>query len=64
MGLPQADGADRSLKAWEPIAASMPLTMLRNGAADVASKANIVIAQALLHIARQGAARLPPNDSD
>ena len=49
------------LRAWEPIAASIPLTMLRNGATDVSENANVVIAQALLHIARQGAGA-PPSE--
>jgi hypothetical protein len=43
------------LAAWEPIAAMMPLTVLKNGATDVSSNANVVIAQGLLHIARLGA---------
>jgi len=43
------------LRAWEPIAASMPLMMLKNGAVDVARNANVVIAQGLLHIARESA---------
>jgi hypothetical protein len=50
---------DRLLRAWEPIAASMPLMMLKNGAMDVASNANVVIAQALLHIARQNGGETP-----
>ncbi|MFK4446458.1 hypothetical protein ABH944_006651 [Caballeronia udeis] len=41
------------LRAWEPVAASMPLTMLKNGATDVSSNANVVIAQGLLHIVRE-----------
>lgn len=40
------------LKAWEPIAASMPLMVLKNGAVDVSHDANVVIAHGLLHIAR------------
>ncbi|MCX4156151.1 MULTISPECIES: hypothetical protein [Paraburkholderia] len=40
------------LKASEPIAASMPLMVPKNSAVDVAHDANVVIAQALLHIAR------------
>ncbi|WP_153140794.1 hypothetical protein [Paraburkholderia agricolaris] len=40
------------LRAWEPIAASMPLMMLKNGATEVSKNANVVIAQGLLHIAR------------
>lgn len=48
------------LHAWEPVAASMPLMVLRNGAVDVAHDANVVIAQALLRVARIGAGREPP----
>jgi hypothetical protein len=44
------------LLEWEKIAAQMPLMMLKNGATDVASNANVVIAQGLLHIARESAA--------
>ncbi|RKE38925.1 hypothetical protein B0G76_5288 [Paraburkholderia sp. BL23I1N1] len=40
------------LQAWEPIAASMPLMVLKNGAIEVSNNANVVIAQGLLHIAR------------
>lgn len=47
------------LKAWEPIAASMPLMVLKNGAVDVAHDANVVIAQGLLHIARTRAGEPP-----
>lgn len=47
------------LKAWEPVATSIPLMMLKNGATDVSSNANVVIAQALLHIARQRAGDPP-----
>jgi hypothetical protein len=47
------------LAEWEQIAAQLPLMMLKNGAADVASNANVVIAQGLLHIARL-AAGAPP----
>ncbi|WP_161556719.1 hypothetical protein [Paraburkholderia hospita] len=43
------------LAEWEQIAAHMPLVMLKNGAADVAHNANVVIAQGLLHIAREAA---------
>lgn len=43
------------LDAWEPIASSMPLLMLKNGAVDVSHNANVVIAQALLHLARPDA---------
>jgi hypothetical protein len=43
------------LRAWEPIAASMPLMVLKNGAVDVAHDATVVIAQGLLHIARVSA---------
>ncbi|MDQ7981895.1 hypothetical protein QYH69_32245 [Paraburkholderia sp. SARCC-3016] len=43
------------LHEWEKIAAHMPLMMLKNGAVDVASNANVVIAQGLLHIAREAA---------
>jgi hypothetical protein len=42
------------LAAWEPIAASMPLMMLKNSATEVSSNANVVIAQGLLQIARGG----------
>jgi hypothetical protein len=47
------------LNAWEPVAASMPLMMLKNGAVDVSSNANVVIAQGLLHIARMRASGKP-----
>ena len=50
------------LRAWEPIAASMPLMVLKNGAVDVAHDANVVIAQGLLQIARMGVGEPPPND--
>lgn len=48
------------LKAWEPVATSIPLMMLKNGADDVKHNANVVIAQALLHIARTAAGKSPP----
>ncbi|MGU7773706.1 hypothetical protein ACV229_26430 [Burkholderia sp. MR1-5-21] len=47
------------LAAWEPIAAQLPLTMLKNGATDISHNANVVIAQGLLKIARD-AAGAPP----
>lgn len=47
------------LRAWEPVATSIPLMMLKNGATDVHSNANVVIAQALLHIARERAGEPP-----
>lgn len=47
------------LAAWEPIAAALPLMMLKNGATDVSHNANVVIAQGLLHIARMAAAAPP-----
>jgi hypothetical protein len=50
------------LKAWEPVATSIPLMMLKNGATDVHANANVVIAQALLHIARVNAGAPPPVD--
>lgn len=50
------------LKAWEPLAAAMPLMMLKNGATDIASNANVVIAQGLLHIARMEAGDEPQID--
>ena len=52
------------LRAWEPIAASMPLMVLKNGAVDVAHDANVVIAQGLLRIARESAGGAPSPDDD
>jgi hypothetical protein len=43
------------LRAWEPIAAAMPLIAIQTGAKDVSKNANVVFAQALLHVARTGA---------
>lgn len=40
---------------WEKIASQMPLMVLKNGATNVSNDANVVIAQALLHIARMAA---------
>jgi len=40
----------------------MPLTMQKNGAVDVASNANVVIAQGLLHIVRMEAGTKPGED--
>ena len=48
------------LEAWEPVAASMPLMMLKNGAVDISNNANVVIAQGLLHVARMSTGESPP----
>jgi hypothetical protein len=50
------------LREWEPVAASMPLMVLKNGVVDVAHDANVVIAQGLLQIARMGTGNDPPSD--
>lgn len=43
------------LSEWEKIATQMPLMVLKNGATNVSHDANVVIAQGLLHIAREAA---------
>ncbi|UWX68846.1 hypothetical protein [Burkholderia gladioli] len=54
------------LRAWEPIAAAMPLIAIQNGSKDVSHNANVVIAQALLHVARTGSGptKAGPNPHD
>lgn len=47
------------LKAWEPVAAAIPLTIMKNGAKKISHNANVVLAQALLAIARAGAGLEP-----
>lgn len=48
------------LRAWQPIAAALPLIAIRNGATEVSKNANVVIAQALLHIAQTGVGPTSP----
>ncbi|CAG4900600.1 hypothetical protein [Paraburkholderia saeva] len=41
-------------RAWQPIAAAMSLIAIQTGSTNVSHNANVVIAQALLHVARTG----------
>jgi hypothetical protein len=48
------------LTRWEPIAAHRPIMMMKSGAQEAQHNANVVIAQALLHIACEAAGESPP----
>lgn len=50
------------LRAWQPIAAAIPLMAIQHGATEVSKNANVVIAQALLHIAQTGVGPTSPED--